>query len=222
MSSDKHVWHPFSVLPNTIENLNIVDAKGLYVIDKNGNKYADLISSWWVVLHGHSHPFIAAAIKKQVDSLCHIMFADFTHDPAINLAKMLCDILGGGLEHVFFADNGATSVEIAMKMAYQYHPSGRGDQGIGGPSPSERKRPPSPRRLRQMRDSALKTRLCRRPARCSTVGGELFSCLLSNEERIHEAISFSIPSMFARLLPPAPNVGATGGISSYQVRRDCF
>jgi len=121
MSSDKHVWHPFSVLPNTIENLNIVDAKGLYVIDKNGNKYADLISSWWVVLHGHSHPFIAAAIKKQVDSLCHIMFADFTHDPAINLAKMLCDILGGGLEHVFFADNGATSVEIAMKMAYQYH-----------------------------------------------------------------------------------------------------
>ena len=121
MSSDKHVWHPFSVLPNTIENLNIVDAKGLYVIDKNGNKYADLISSWWVVLHGHSHPFIAAAIKKQVDSLCHIMFADFTHDPAINLAKILCDILGGGLEHVFFADNGATSVEIAMKMAYQYH-----------------------------------------------------------------------------------------------------
>ncbi len=117
----KYVWHPFSVIPNTIENLNIIDAKGLYIIDENNNKYADLVSSWWVILHGHSHKYITDAIKKQTDSLCHVMFSDFTHNPAIKLAKMLSNIIGSGLNHVFFADNGATSVEIALKIAYQYY-----------------------------------------------------------------------------------------------------
>ena len=88
--------------------------------DDKGKSYLDLISSWWVNVHGHSHPYIAKAIYKQSKKLEQVIFGGFTHDPAIELAKRITDILPGNLKKVFFSDNGSTAVEVALKIAYQY------------------------------------------------------------------------------------------------------
>lgn len=88
--------------------------------DHNGNFYYDTISSWWCNIHGHNHPEIKKAIKKQLDLLEHVLFAGFTHKPAILLAEELVSIAPKGLRKVFFSDNGSTSVETALKMSFQY------------------------------------------------------------------------------------------------------
>ena len=88
--------------------------------DDKGKSYLDLISSWWVNTHGHSHPYIAKAIYKQSKKLEQVIFGGFTHDPAIELAKRITDILPRNLKKVFFSDNGSTAVEVALKIAYQY------------------------------------------------------------------------------------------------------
>lgn len=100
----------------------VVDhAKGLYLYDQNGKKYADVISSWWCNLLGHCHPRINEAVKKQLDRLEHVIFANFTHEPAIELCEKLAPLLPAGLEKFFFNDNGSASIEVAMKMSFQYH-----------------------------------------------------------------------------------------------------
>ena len=95
-------------------------AKGIKLYDSNGNFYYDTISSWWCNVHGHNHPKIKKAIKKQLDLLEHVLFAGFTHKPAILLAEELISIAPKGLRKVFFSDNGSTSVETALKMSFQY------------------------------------------------------------------------------------------------------
>ncbi len=120
------IWYPFCILPQKLNNISTKQAKGVYVIDENNKKYLDVTSSWWVILHGHSHPFIVEAIKKQADVLCQVGFADCTHNPGIILSNKIIEIIntenaGEKFTKVFFADNGATSVEIALKIAYQYH-----------------------------------------------------------------------------------------------------
>jgi len=117
-----YVWHPYTQMKN-IENfppIVIEKAKGAKIFDSNGKFYYDTISSWWCNVHGHNHPVIKRAVKKQLDAFEHIMFAGFTHKNAVELAEKLVLMTPDGLDKVFYSDNGSTAVEVAMKMSFQY------------------------------------------------------------------------------------------------------
>ncbi|EEC08029.1 ornithine aminotransferase, putative, partial [Ixodes scapularis] len=101
-------------------NVAIKKAEGSYIYDEYNKAYLDLISSWWVNLHGHAHPDIARSIYDQALKLEHVIFAGFTHAPAVELCENLSELLPKELNRFFFSDNGSTSVEVALKMAYQY------------------------------------------------------------------------------------------------------
>ncbi|MEX0609838.1 MAG: adenosylmethionine--8-amino-7-oxononanoate transaminase [Balneolaceae bacterium] len=116
----KNLWHPFTILKDSPEPIKVESGKGAWLTLQDGRKVLDCISSWWVNLHGHSHPEIADAIYEQAQKLEHVIFAGFTHDPAEQLAEMLAEKLPRNLNRVFYSDNGSTAVEVAMKIAYQY------------------------------------------------------------------------------------------------------
>lgn len=118
----KFLWHPFTQMKDCrkFPPILIERAKGVKLFDAPGNFYYDTISSWWCNVHGHNHPKINAVIKRQLKSLEHVLFAGFTHKPAILLAGKLVNISPKGLKKVFFSDNGSTSVEVALKMSFQY------------------------------------------------------------------------------------------------------
>ena len=116
----KIIWHPFTQQKTAKLPIAIKKAKGSYLYDENNKAYLDLISSWWVNMHGHTHPKIAEAIYQQSLCLEHVIFAGFTHEPAIKLCEDLQKLLPNKLSKFFFSDNGSTSVEVAIKMAYQY------------------------------------------------------------------------------------------------------
>jgi adenosylmethionine---8-amino-7-oxononanoate aminotransferase len=98
----------------------IVRGEGPWLIDADGKRYLDGISSWWTNLFGHANPRIAAALADQAKTLEHVIFAGFTHPPAIELAEQLVRITPAGLEKVFFADNGSAAIEVALKMSFHY------------------------------------------------------------------------------------------------------
>ena len=114
------IWHPFTPFKFAPNPIPIVSGKGIYLTDESGNRYLDAISSWWVTLHGHAHPYIAEKIYKQALSLEQVIFAGFTHRPAIELAERLLPLLPGAFSKIFYSDNGSTSTEVAVKMALQY------------------------------------------------------------------------------------------------------
>lgn len=114
------VWHPFTQKQTARSFIPIVRGKGLYLYSENGRSFLDGVSSWWVNLHGHAHPYIVERIKSQAELLEHAPFADFTHPPAIELASKILSILPGKMTKVFYSDNGSTAVEVALKMAFQY------------------------------------------------------------------------------------------------------
>lgn len=114
------IWHPFTPLKGSPEPLPVVRAEGVWLYTESGQKILDAISSWWVNLHGHSHPHIANAIAQQALQLQHVIFAGFTHEPAVRLAERLLQILPNGFSKVFYSDDGSTAVEVALKMALQY------------------------------------------------------------------------------------------------------
>lgn len=118
----EYVWHPYTQMKDSRRTppLLIERADGAKVYDSDGRFYYDTISSWWCNVHGHNHPKIKRAIKKQLDSFEHVLFAGFTHKPAIELAEKLVALAPVGLRKVFFSDNGSTSVEVALKMSFQY------------------------------------------------------------------------------------------------------
>jgi len=116
----KVVWHPFTQHRLAPQALPIARGKGAYLYDTEGKAYLDLISSWLVNIHGHAHPQIAQAIYDQAQQLEHVIFAGFTHEPGVAVAEKLLALLPSGFSKVFYSDNGATSVEVALKMAYQY------------------------------------------------------------------------------------------------------
>ena len=121
LSADKkYIWHPFTPLQNDLEMLLVKKAKKCYIYTEDNRKILDAVSSWWVNIHGHGNEYLAEAIYKQALELEHVIFAGFSHKPAITLAKRLLKILPGNLEKVFFSDNGSTAVEVAIKMAFQY------------------------------------------------------------------------------------------------------
>ena len=115
-----NIWHPFTQEATAKDDIKIVRGEGLYLWDEEGRRYADLVSSWWTSCHGHSNVRIAKAIYKQALDLEHVIFANFTHDPAIDLVTELKKYLHKDLSRFFFSDNGSTAVEIALKMCYQY------------------------------------------------------------------------------------------------------
>lgn len=98
----------------------IVRGEGAVLYDADGREYLDMISSWWVNLHGHAHPYIAQRVSEQLNTLEHVIFAGFTHQPAVELAERLLTILPQNQAKVFYSDNGSTAVEVALKMAFQY------------------------------------------------------------------------------------------------------
>lgn len=116
----KNIWHPFTPLITETDPLLITSAEGVYLNTSDNRKIIDAISSWWVNLHGHSHPYIADAIAQQAKKLEHVIFAGFTHEPAVRLSQNLLSILPQNMGKIFFSDNGSTSVEVAIKMAMQY------------------------------------------------------------------------------------------------------
>jgi adenosylmethionine---8-amino-7-oxononanoate aminotransferase len=118
---DKEViWHPYTNMKAWPEAIAMVKGEGLYLVDEDGNRYMDAISSWWVNLHGHAHPYIAQKVSEQLQQLEHCIFAGFTHEPAVRLAERLLEILPSGMKKIFYSDNGSTAVEVALKMALQY------------------------------------------------------------------------------------------------------
>jgi adenosylmethionine-8-amino-7-oxononanoate aminotransferase len=116
----KTIWHPFTQHKTSPLPLPIARGEGAYLFDTAGKSYLDLISSWWVTIHGHAQPAIAKAIYEQALKLEQVIFAGFTHEPAVVLAEKLLALLPSGFSKVFYSDNGSTSVEVALKMAYQF------------------------------------------------------------------------------------------------------
>lgn len=116
----KFIWHPFTPQKNMATPIPIVKGQGTLLYDDKGNSYIDAISSWWVTLHGHAHPYIAEKLYKQALQIEQVIFAGFTHKPAVDLAERLITILPEGFSKIFYSDNGSTSTEVALKMAVQY------------------------------------------------------------------------------------------------------
>ena len=116
----RFLWHPFTQAATHAPPLMAVAAQGLRITDADGKEYLDMVSSWWVNLHGHGHPAIAQAIAHQAQRMEQVIFAEFTHEPAISLAARVAELLPGDLERVFYSDDGSTAVEVALKMAMQY------------------------------------------------------------------------------------------------------
>jgi adenosylmethionine-8-amino-7-oxononanoate aminotransferase len=127
----KHIWHPCTQMHDHehIPMLPIVRGEGAWLIDADGHRYLDGISSWWTNLFGHANPRIAAALAEQARTLEHVIFAGFTHPPAIELAEELVRVTPAGLDRVFFADNGSAAIEVALKMSFHYWLNvGRGEK----------------------------------------------------------------------------------------------
>ena len=114
------LWHPYTQMRLAPAPLPIVRGEGVYLHTEDGRRILDGISSWWVNIHGHSHPRINQAVAEQAARLEHVMFAGCTHEPAVALAERLLARLPKGLTRVFYSDNGSTAVEVAVKMASQY------------------------------------------------------------------------------------------------------
>ena len=115
-----HVWHPYASLRDPPPVRLARAAQGVEIELADGRRLIDAVSSWWCVAHGHNHPAIVEAIRRQAGRLCHVMFGGFSHEPAVELAQRIAAIAPQGLNKVFFADSGSISVEVAVKMAIQY------------------------------------------------------------------------------------------------------
>src|SRR5688572_10492179 len=114
-----HVWHPFSQMAE-YEPLLIQKARGCTLVDVNGHEYLDGVSSLWCNIHGHRHPKLDAAIRQQLEEVAHVTLLGMAHPTTVKLARKLVELAPARLNHVFFSDDGATAVEVALKMAFQY------------------------------------------------------------------------------------------------------
>ncbi len=115
-----HVWHPYGPMPGRMTPLVVKSAEGVRLKLADGRELIDGMSSWWAAIHGYRVPELDAAVHDQLGRMSHVMFGGLTHEPAVRLAKTLVDITPAGLEHVFLADSGSVSVEVAIKMCLQY------------------------------------------------------------------------------------------------------
>ena len=118
-----HVWHPCTQMKDHERDMPMIPIRrgdGVWLEDFDGHRYLDAISSWWVNLFGHANPVLNGALREQLDQLEHVIFAGFTHEPAIELAEALTRVAPRGLTRCFFADNGSAAIEVAVKMSFHY------------------------------------------------------------------------------------------------------
>ncbi|MGH3822634.1 MAG: adenosylmethionine--8-amino-7-oxononanoate transaminase [Pseudonocardiaceae bacterium] len=115
-----HVWHPYGPMPGRVDPLVVHSAAGVWLQLADGVQLVDGMSSWWAAIHGYAHPVLDAAVQDQLGRMSHVMFGGLTHEPAVRLARRLVEITPEPLQHVFFADSGSVSVEVAIKMCLQY------------------------------------------------------------------------------------------------------
>ena len=123
-----HVWRPYCQMQTAPPPLPVVATRGSRLVLADGRELVDGLASWWTACHGYNHPHIASALRDQIDRMPHVMFGGLAHEPAYRLARRLAELLPGALNHVFFAESGSVAVEIAMKMALQFHLN-RGETG---------------------------------------------------------------------------------------------
>lgn len=116
----EHVWHPYGPMPGRTDPLVVASASGVRLTLDDGRELVDGMSSWWAAVHGYRHPALDAALRAATDEMSHVMFGGLTHHPAVDLATRLVEITPEPLRHVFLADSGSVSVEVAVKMCLQY------------------------------------------------------------------------------------------------------